>query len=66
MDKILPLLQDDPWLKPYETEVNRRFNYYTSKLDDINDRHNSLREYSSAHKYLGFNYSEEKKGVFYR
>ncbi|HTF81405.1 MAG TPA: alpha-amylase family glycosyl hydrolase, partial [Cytophagales bacterium] len=66
MNKSLPLIQDDPWLKPYEPEVQRRVRHFTDKLTRINQQYRSLEEYSSLHKYLGFHYSKEHKGVFYR
>lgn len=66
MDKVLPLIQDDPWLVPYESEINRRLQYFNDKLDYISKNYSSLNEYSSLHKYLGFHYSEESQGVYYR
>lgn len=60
------LVQDDPWLKPYEYEIDRRIDSFQSRLKYINEHFGSLIEYSNFHKYLGFNYSHTDKGLYYR
>ena len=35
MGKRLQLIVDDGWLEPYEYDINKRFDYFNSKLDII-------------------------------
>ncbi|MDP4678742.1 MAG: alpha-amylase family glycosyl hydrolase, partial [Cyclobacteriaceae bacterium] len=66
MGKRLQLIVDDGWLEPYEYDINKRFDYFNSKLDIIKKEFGSLRKFASADTYLGFNYDKKKKGWWYR
>ncbi len=66
MGKKLCLVKDDPWLEPYEQDINDRHDYFTRKLNGIVNDHGSLVGFASADAFLGFNYDEEKKGWWYR
>lgn len=62
----LQLIIDDPWLEPYESDLDTRYNYFKSKLDDILSNHSSLEQYASRYDYLGFTYDKDRKGWCYR
>ncbi len=62
----LALIQDDPWLEPYEREIYERYDRYRKRLTEIMESHGSLLNFAHVHQYLGFNYDEEKKGWWYR
>ena len=60
------LIQDDPWLTPYQEDVKRRYQRFEDTLNSIHDRYGSLQEFANQHEYLGFNYDSKKNGWFYR
>ena len=60
------LVKDDPWLQPYQEEINNRIDRYTQLLKTIEKDEKSLKNFSSAYKKLGINYSSTDKGWFYR
>jgi 1,4-alpha-glucan branching enzyme len=66
MKEALALVQDDGWLEPYETEINQRYEFFQSRLEQIKSSHGSLKKFASADSYLGFNYDSKKKGWWYR
>lgn len=66
MGKMLQLIKDDPWLEPYQHDINQRFDFFQNKLKSINKDFNSLKEFASADNYLGFNYDKDKGGWWYR
>lgn len=47
------LLKIDPWLKPFETEINKRITIFENKLNEINALHGSLTQFANAHHYFG-------------
>ena len=66
MPKELALITDDGWLKPYEPEINQRFEFVQNRLDSISSDHGNLLKFASADLYLGFNYDQKQKGWWYR
>ncbi|MEN7549358.1 alpha-amylase family glycosyl hydrolase [Rapidithrix thailandica] len=62
----LQLIQDDPWLEPHEGEIEARYQRYQELLQQLNKTFGSLKEFASAHHYLGFTYDTEKQGWHYR
>lgn len=60
------IINDDIWLEPFQDAVNERITNYQSTLKEIKKSHGSLLSYSNAHRYLGFNYDNDKKGWYYR
>ncbi|MFN8437689.1 MAG: alpha-amylase family glycosyl hydrolase [Cytophagales bacterium] len=66
MNKELQLISDDPWLKPYENEINSRYLTYVNKLDYIQSKYKNLKSYASWHKYLGFSISDNKDFLIFR
>ena len=66
MAKQLQLIKDDPWLAPYEPDLNARWDYYDTKLSSIQKYFKSLKAYASRHNYLGFHYDAKTIGWYYR
>ncbi len=66
MTKQLQLLKDDPWLAPYEGDLNTRYQYYQTRLQSILKDHKTLQAYASRHHELGFQYSKTEKGWHYK
>ncbi|WP_109831401.1 alpha amylase C-terminal domain-containing protein [Reichenbachiella versicolor] len=62
----LQLITDDGWLKPYEYEINQRYDFYKDRLQQIKKSHNSLKKFASADSYFGLNYDKSEKGWWYR
>lgn len=60
------IIQDDPWLKPYEKEIRERFDRFQNIKTWIESEYGSLKNYASFHHYLGFHYDNIKKGWYYR
>ena len=58
----MKIIQDDPWLAPYEEDINSRFDRYQNKLSEFKD----IVDFASAKNFFGFNYDTEKQGWYYR
>ncbi|MEM7369293.1 MAG: alpha-amylase family glycosyl hydrolase [Bacteroidota bacterium] len=65
-DKIFALIQDDPWLEPFSSQIEARYRRYASQLASIEQQYGSLRSFANVHHHLGFHYDQEKKGWWYR
>ncbi|GAB3333105.1 alpha-amylase family glycosyl hydrolase [Marivirga atlantica] len=63
---MLKIIEDDPWLRPYEADIENRLDYYEQHLARIIKSHDSLEHYALRHKELGFNHSEHHNGWYYR
>ncbi|WKK75354.2 alpha-amylase family glycosyl hydrolase [Marivirga salinae] len=61
---MLKIIQDDPWLAPYEPDIQSRFDYFKSELDRIQFQYGDLLKYASRHQELGF--QKTKAGVSYK
>lgn len=68
MRKIKPpkLVKDDPWLEPYQEEINNRIVRFADKVKEIKKSSGSLKNFSTAYKELGINFSVKDKGWYYR
>ncbi|MEM9339419.1 MAG: alpha-amylase family glycosyl hydrolase [Bacteroidota bacterium] len=66
MIEQLPLVSDDPWLAPYNTDIRQRYQYFKDRLASIEISYTSLRSFASAFDYLGFNYDAASGGWWYR
>ena len=67
MQKTKPIIvQDDPWLDPYVDEINARTARFQRRIGSIEDQHNSLLEFSNAHRYFGFHLNADEKNWSYR
>lgn len=62
----LPIIQEDPWLNPYATEVYERYQRYTHALKDIEKAEGSLLNFAKGHYYYGIHFIKEKSGWVYR
>jgi 1,4-alpha-glucan branching enzyme len=62
----LELVQDDPWLEPYNQDLNERLDRYKASLSDIVNAEGSLMNFAGAHHYYGINFDKEKNGWYYR
>lgn len=60
------ILVEDPWLNPYEEEVNNRLIRFQNREKDIALKHGSLEHFADAYHYFGVNYDAKKKGWWYR
>jgi 1,4-alpha-glucan branching enzyme len=61
---MLQIIKDDPWLAPYESDIQTRYDYFKSELDRINSQHGSLLKFSNRHHELGF--IKTKTGFTYK
>ncbi|WKV10565.1 alpha amylase C-terminal domain-containing protein [Marivirga harenae] len=61
---MLQIIQDDPWLAPYEHDIHTRYDYYKSELDRISDEYGSLLKFANRHQELGFQIT--KMGFSYK
>ncbi|MCB9203021.1 MAG: alpha amylase C-terminal domain-containing protein [Flavobacteriales bacterium] len=62
----LKLIENDPYLKPYESQINNRYQWYQNTLNHINHHFGSLENFADGYKYFGFNYDDKKKGYWFR
>jgi 1,4-alpha-glucan branching enzyme len=60
------LVQEDPWLTPFERFIVDRKENFDQHLADIEKRYGSLEKFVSAYEYLGINYNHEAQGWWYR
>ena len=66
MDSQLQLIKDDPWLAPYEGDLNIRHQYFQDRLTLIKKKYTSLKAYAGRHLELGFQYDKKEKGWHYK
>lgn len=66
MKKEIGLVADDPWLKPYESDILQRRDFFQSHLEEIVREYGSLIEFASGDSYFGFNYNKKFKQWTYR
>ncbi len=62
----LPIIINDPWLRPVADKITKRYNHYLSVREDIIREHGSLLNYADSHQYFGFHYDNIRKGHFFR
>ena len=62
----LALVENDPWLQPYEPVLRRRQQRLQARLAEITQQHGSLREFASAHQRLGLHRDAARGGFVYR
>jgi 1,4-alpha-glucan branching enzyme len=51
---MLQIIKDDPWLAPYESDIQSRYDYVKSELARIEGDYGNLVNYASRHQELGF------------
>jgi 1,4-alpha-glucan branching enzyme len=62
----LALIQDDPWLAPYEEDLTDRLDRFQTRKAEIEKVHGSLENFASAYQDFGIHYDAENKGWRYR
>ncbi len=62
----LQIVIDDPWLESNQQEISERYLRFNEKLASIDHKYGSLYNFSNAHEYLGFTFSEDNNKVIYR
>ena len=63
---ILPLIADDPWLEPYQEDIEARLERFKEKRNQLVRESGSLEAFASAYTYYGLNYDGEKEGWWFR
>ena len=62
-NKKYKILEIDPWLEPFESDINLRMNkYYETRYDLVGE--NSLESFANGYMFFGF--SRTKDGWIYR
>lgn len=62
---MIRLIEDDPWLKPYEQDIQQRMDYFEQAIMRIQQNHTSLLQYATRHEELGLHfYSKENKWTY--
>ncbi|WP_317174951.1 alpha-amylase family glycosyl hydrolase [Hymenobacter qilianensis] len=62
----LPIVQQDPWLEPYEPVLLARQERLRQRLQEIEQSHGSLSKFATAHQQLGLNYDSRRRGYWFR
>ena len=62
----MQLIVDDPWLEPYEGDLEGRFNYYKARRESIEKKFKSLRSFAASYNDLGFNYDKKNGQWVYK
>ena len=55
-DPVTVFLEGDPYLKPYEKVIRRRFNKITETMKMLTGDKISLSDFSSGHEYFGLHF----------
>jgi len=63
---MLALIADDPWLAPYEPDLENRVNYFNERLLAIKKDYENIVSYAKRDLELGLNYDEKHEGWHYR
>ena len=62
----LRIIQEDPWLDPYVSDVYERFERYKKARKEIENAEGSLLSFALGHYYYGINFDRERNGWTYR
>ena len=65
-DKTLAMVAADEWLRPVEEEINRRYDLYVSRLQDIENSAGSISDYANGYRYFGWQRDEDMRGWWFR
>jgi 1,4-alpha-glucan branching enzyme len=68
MNQIEPfaIIQEDPWLTPYEQDVHQRLDRYQQARNEIEAAAGSLLNFATGHQYYGIHFDAVNKGWTYR
>lgn len=64
--KTPKIIQDDPWLAPYEETIKDRLAHFDALKKGLAKHYGSLKKFGLGHKYFGLNYDKKKEGWYYR
>jgi len=64
--KKLPLVADEPWLEPFESKIEKRFQNYQNAIRAINDLSGSILEFARMHEFYGVHFDKFRNGWVYR
>lgn len=65
--KTVPqIVQDDPWLSPYEDEIRDRIKRFGEVLKEIEGTSKNLKNFAGGYKDLGIHYHKKQRGWQYR
>lgn len=64
--KPLALIEEDPLLIPFESEIRARLVYFQKVKDELIQEFGSLTSFAMAYQFLGLNYDAANKGWWYR
>ncbi len=62
----IALVKDDPWLEPYEKDIEDRLARCMDTISEITVTHGSLQNFAHAHDFYGIHFDKEKEGWWYR
>ncbi|MBO4567969.1 MAG: alpha amylase C-terminal domain-containing protein [Bacteroidales bacterium] len=62
----MKIVENDNWLTPVATEVEKRFERYQNRLKAIENQYGSLNNFASAYQFFGFHYDNLRHGWWYR
>ena len=60
------LVKDDPWLEPYEKDIEERLERCLNTISEITVEYGSLKKFAKAYEFFGINYDKKAKGWWYR
>lgn len=63
---MMKIVEKDSWLNPVAGEVQGRYDRYRNCLKNIESQYGSLKNFASAHEFLGFHYDKFRHGWWYR
>jgi len=64
--KQLAIIQEDPWLTPYQKEIKERLENFQKAVSEIEDAEGSLLNFATGHQYYGIHFDDKKNGWTYR
>lgn len=60
---MLQIVKNDPWLKPYEAQIQSRYTYAMTKVAELTKGKQTLADFASGYLYFGL-HKEETQWVF--
>jgi 1,4-alpha-glucan branching enzyme len=61
---MLELIKNDPWLEPYRSAIEGRYNYFLQKKKELTQNGKiSLSDFASGHLYFGLHFSRSLSGI---
>src|SRR5690606_37563319 len=62
----IALLQEEEWLKDYESHFVNRVNRYHDAMREIESMNGSILDFARIHEYYGIHFDENRNGWVYR